>query len=332
MVPIKLVNGRAAQLAKPIFDFLDLVPGYFEADISGWFLLFFCIFFGMIFGDAGYGILLFIISIISILRTRKTGVHDGIKLLLIISLTNTAWGVLTCAWFGMPAGTLPQFLRDISLSWISTAKTPQVYVDQNLKIFCFSLALAHLGIARFNNFLKYLRMKNLKFFAELGMLAMLAGIYNLVLFLVVSDNNRSFALHPASPWLIGAGVFLNLVFSSYEGNLVKSILDGLTNIMSVILGASGIFSDIMSYIRLGAVGMAGASVASLVSNMASPMLGSFLFFIGIIVMVFGHGLNMVLSVLSVMIHGVRLNTIEFSGHAGVSWSGITYKPFTDVIK
>ena len=53
----------------------------------------------------------------------------------------------------------------------------------------------------------------------------------------------------------------------------------------------------------------------------------FLIFAGILLLVFGHGLNMILNVLSVIVHGVRLNTLEFSSHLGMSWSGFSYKPF-----
>jgi len=83
----------------------------------------------------------------------------------------------------------------------------------------------------------------------------------------------------------------------------------------------------MSYIRLWAVGLAGASIATTVNTMAGPMLGSFLVFAAIILLAAGHGLNLVLNVLSVLVHGVRLNTLEFSGHLGLTWSGTAYRPF-----
>jgi V/A-type H+-transporting ATPase subunit I len=259
----------------------------------------------------------------------KTGVPDMLKVLLILSISNVTWGALTCSWLGMPPDRLPHFLRDISLSYISPAKTEQAIVDQNIQLFCFSLALLHLGIARIGNIVRYIRQRNLKFLAQLGSMATLFGVYNLILFLVVSNKHKAFPVHPIAIYLIIAGVILNFIFSSYDGHLGKSILGGLKNFMSIILSVSNIFSDIMSYIRLWAVGMAGFAVASLVASMTSPLFGSFLVFVAIIVLAFGHGLNMILSVLSVLIHGVRLNILEFSGHAGVSWSGIPYKPFEE---
>ena len=80
----------------------------------------------------------------------------------------------------------------------------------------------------------------------------------------------------------------------------------------------------------GIVGLAGAAISQTVNTMAGPILGhAILFAIGVILLVFGHGLNMVLNLLSVLVHGVRLNTLEFSSHLGMSWSGIKYNPFSE---
>jgi V/A-type H+-transporting ATPase subunit I len=104
----------------------------------------------------------------------------------------------------------------------------------------------------------------------------------------------------------------------------------MKNIVSVLLGVVNVFSDIVSYIRLWAVGLAGAAIATTVNELASPLLGNFLFMIiAIVLLVFGHGLNMILNVLSVIVHGIRLNTLEFSSHLDMSWSGRKFKPFSE---
>jgi V/A-type H+-transporting ATPase subunit I len=313
------------QLLYPLTDFLEVVPGYHETDISGWFLLFFCIFFGMIFGDAAYGCLLFLIAIFGIIKTARNRVPGILKMLALLSFSNIVWGVLTCTWFGIDAAKLPQFLRDISLSYISPAKTDQTIVDQNLQVFCFSLALLQLTIAHIKGIIKTIR--SLKVFAEIGSLAMLWGMYNVVLFLVVSSEK--FPLIRPSIYLLAGGFALTFVFGAYEGSVGQSVLSSVKNIISVVLGITNVFSDIMSYIRLWAVGLAGASIAATVNSMVGPMLGNFLVFVGVILLVFGHGLNIVLNVLSVLVHGVRLNTLEFSGHIGLTWAGTAYKPFAE---
>jgi V/A-type H+-transporting ATPase subunit I len=131
-------------------------------------------------------------------------------------------------------------------------------------------------------------------------------------------------------YLLGGGFVLNFVFTNYQGSIGKSILESLKNFISMVLGIANVFSDIMSYIRLWAVGLAGGAISATVDKMAGPMLGHFIFFIfGIMLLVFGHGLNLVLNVLSVLVHGVRLNTLEFSGHVGLTWAGTPYKPFSE---
>ncbi|MCL2043202.1 MAG: V-type ATP synthase subunit I [Treponema sp.] len=327
IVPTKLKNNKLVNLLNPITGFLGILPGYNEVDISAWFLLFFCIFFAMIFGDAAYGIIFTLIALLGIIKTAKKGVPQALQLLLLLGVFNAAWGVLTCSWFGVDIEKVPQFLQRLSLSYISEAKTDELIVAQNLQIFCFSLALIHLSIARIKSF--FINIRSLRALADLGNIGMLAGMYNVVLFLVVSNDTRVIPLLQVSIYLLAGGFFLSFVFASYEGSIGRSILSSFKNIISVVLGITNIFSDIMSYIRLWAVGLAGASIASTINTMAGPMLGNFLIFAGVILLIFGHGLNIILNVLSVVVHGVRLNTLEFSGHVGLTWSGTPYQPFAD---
>jgi len=330
VVPTKLKNNKFVQLITPITNFLDINPGYREVDISPIFLIFFCIFFAMLFGDAAYGLIITTIAIIGMLMSlkNKKPVGTPLKMLLLLGALNVVWGVLTCSWFAMDTKYLPDILKDISLPYISSANPNDKEVSQNLQIFCFSLAVVHLIIA---HIVVIFKCKSLKIFGELGTIGMLLGMYNVVLNLIVSNADRQVSILPIdiTVYLIGGGFFLSFIFSPYEGSILKSVLTSCQNFISVILGVVNVFSDIMSYIRLWAVGLAGAAIAQTINGMAGPMLGGFLIFAGIILLIFGHGLNMVLNVLSVLVHGVRLNTLEFSGHVGLSWSGTAYKPFKE---
>lgn len=338
-VPTKLENNKVVSLIYPVSDFLGTVPGYREYDISGWFLLFFSLFFGMIFGDGGYGLLITLISVFAIIKNHKKNLQPFI-LLLILGLTTTLWGMLTCNWFGVPPQSLPESLKPLLLkldwNWISNASSlPGDVVTQNLQIFCFTIALVQLAVAHLKGIVRNIR--SLKCLGEAGSLFMLMGIYYLVLNMVVSSERFPFDLAlfgdiKASSImfpLIGVGFGLSFIFSNYEGSVLKSVLESLKNIISVLLGVVNVFSDIVSYIRLWAVGLAGAAIANTVNEMAGPILGGFVIFLGILLLGFGHGLNMILNVLSVIVHGVRLNTLEFSSHLGMTWSGFKYKPFSE---
>jgi V/A-type H+-transporting ATPase subunit I len=180
-----------------------------------------------------------------------------------------------------------------------------------------------------------LRSRTLKLLGDVGSVAMLVGMYFIILSLIASNEFRQIPMMMPMVYLFGAGFVLNCMFANDDGSVGGSVLESCKNFISVILGIANVFSDIMSYIRLWAVGLAGGAIAATVNAMAGPMLGHLVFFIfGIVLVVFGHGLNLVLNVLSVLVHGVRLNTLELSGHAGLSWSGTAYKPFakTSVLK
>jgi V/A-type H+-transporting ATPase subunit I len=335
-VPTKLKNNKLASLIYPLTDFLEVVPGYHEIDISGWFLFFFVIFFGMIFGDAGYGALVLLGAIIGIVKTAKKGVPPIFKLLLLLGISNFTWGVLTCSWFGVgDVNALPAALRNISLPLISNVTASESpmgsgIVQQNLMIFCFSLALLQLSIG---HIMAILKGRTLKALGDVGSIAMLVGMYCIVLSLIASNEYRRIPLLMPAVYVFAGGFLLNFLFANYEESFGRSVLESFKNIISVILGIANVFSDIMSYIRLWAVGLAGAAISSTVNAMAGPMLGRLIFFVfGIALLVFGHGLNIVLNVLSVLVHGVRLNTLEFSGHVGLTWSGYAYKPFAKRIK
>ncbi|MBO6099913.1 MAG: ATPase [Spirochaetaceae bacterium] len=325
-VPTKLKNSKAVQILYPVMDFLGTVPGYHEFDISAWFLIFLVIFFAMIFGDAGYGMLMLIIGLVLALKSKiKTKeVPPAMILLVVWALATVAWGTINCSWFGIEAEKLPVCLQNLALPVFAPGNPER---DMNLQIFCFILALLQMSIGHIIALLRNIKEKSLKLLADIGSLSILWGMFYVVLMLIVSAEK--FPMHNAVLFMIGGGFALSFVFSNYEGSIGKSILESLKNIISVLLGVINFFSDIVSYIRLWAVALAGSAIAQTVNQMAGPMLGNFLIFFGILLLVFGHGLNMVLNALSVIVHGVRLNTLEFTSHVGMAWEGYKYKPFAE---
>lgn len=352
-VPTKLKNNKFVSLIYPLTDFLGTVPGYNEYDISGWFLLFFTIFFGMIFGDGGYGLLVSIVSLLLILKSKiaKKPVQPLLMLALLVGGATVVWGIVTCTWFGIPVENLPAWLKNISIPLVSNAYSDKVWQpfwvtqegvglskDQNLQIFCFALALIQLSIAHIKAAKRNIVEKNpLKALGDAGSLLQLIGMFWIVLSMVVNSkvfvmlgNIGEVPVGKIEISLIAVGFVMSFIFSNYDGSIGKSILESCKNIISVFLGVVNVFSDIVSYIRLWAVGLAGAAISDTVNTMAGPILGhAILFIAAIALLVFGHGLNMVLNLLSVIVHGVRLNTLEFSTHLGVSWSGKKYEPFSE---
>lgn len=348
-VPTKLKNNKFVSLIYPLTDFLGTVPGYFEYDISGWFLGFILIFFGIIFGDGVYGLLITAVATALIIKSvkDKKEIPPAFLLVGLFGISTILWGTVTCTWGGLPAEKLPLFLQKISIPFISNVYADKIWYPfwtngeaglttaQNLQIFCFTLALiqlviAHLKVAKRNR-------KSIKILGDIGSILQLIGIYYVVLSFVVNPEVFSFGLvisgipvGTVALILVIIGFIMSFVFANYNGSIGKSILESLKNIVSVLLGVVNVFSDIVSYIRLWAVGLAGAAISATVNELASPMLGNFMFMIiAIVLLVFGHGLNMILNVLSVIVHGIRLNTLEFSSHLDMSWSGHKFRPFEE---
>ena len=324
VVPTKLKGNAATNMIHPLFEFLNMFPGYFEFDVSWSVLIFFGIFTAMIFGDAGYGSLAFLGGLFVALKNKFSGkkITDELRLLLYLSAMTIIWGTLSCSWFGINVSMIPSFLKSLSIEGLVNEDTK----NSNIMFVSFTIGAVHLIIAHVIALLS--GKKTLKVLAHLGAIAMLVGMYCLILNLIVSAER--FPMHNWMLMSIAIGFVFDFVFCNYETGIGASVLASLKDIISKVLGVVNVFSDIMSYVRLWAVGLAGASISMAVNSIAGPMLGSAIMFIfGILICVFGHGLNMALNVLSVIVHAVRLNSMEFSGHAGLGWSGIKYKPFME---
>ena len=354
-VPTKLENGKFVSLIYPVMGFLDVTPGYRERDISTYFLIFLTLFFGMIFGDAAYGAILLIVSIVFITKTAKTGVPPFFKFLLLMSASNFIWGLLSGSWFGIDIAKIPQILQNVSLplitivshdpGWISSYNAnnfwinsglvaPQISIEAmsqaietNLKLFCFTIALVHLCLAHIICFISEFKAKTPRCLSEIGRLCMLFAMYNVVLSMVV--YNAGF--ERIESWhlnMLAVGFVLVFIFNHYQGSVIKSVVSSFSDIISLFLAVTGAFSDITSYIRLWAVALAGASIAVTLNGLAEPMLSNiFLLVFGVVFFACGHIFNIVLCAMSFLVHGIRLNTLEFSSHLGLEWTGFPFKPF-----
>ena len=347
--PTKLRNNKFVSLVYPVTDFLGSLPGYFEPDISGWFLVFITIFVGIIFGDGGYGLLICGIAAAMMIKGRKEKkeIAPIAWLLLLFGAMTVVWGTVTCSWFGLAAQELPEWLKKMSVPVISNVYSDKIWypfwtdgkagltTSQNVQIVMFTIALVHLLAAHASGAGR--NLGSLKMLGDIGSILELLGMYYVVLSLVV--NTAVFGLDlvvgkipvgTIAVSLVIIGFLVNFIFGNYEESILQSVLDSVKDIVSMLLGVVNVFSDIVSYIRLWAVGLAGAAISATINDMVSPLLGHFLFIIfAVVILVFGHGLNMILNVLSVIVHGIRLNTLEFSNHIGLSWSGHKYEPFEE---
>lgn len=325
-VPTKIKYGKLTGLMKPIFDILGIVPGYREYDISFWFLAFFVLFFAMIIGDAGYGALFLVGTLIFNLKTKKA--TNIVLLLYLLSGGTIIWGALTGTWFGFEQAMHVPFLKALVIP--SFANYPEYFsvstteVQNSVMKFCFSIGVIQLALACIMNIKRKLARKDLSFLADVGWLFSICALYFVVLNLVIGEN-ISIATAGA---VVGAGFLFVVLFGSMAPgkSFGKGLKAGLGDAFTVFLNTISAFGNVMSYIRLFAVGMASLAIAQSFNNMASGFEGV-LVVVGIIIMAIGHILNIVMGFLSVVVHGIRLNLLEFSGQLGMEWSGVSYEPF-----
>lgn len=325
-VPAKVRYSKISRLIEPIFAILGTVPGYREYDISFWFLAFFTLFFAMIIGDAGYGLLFLLGTAGYTIKTKK--VSNATLLLFVLSVATIVWGSITGTWFGLEGAMKVPFLKALVLPGF--ANYPQYFgvtatvAQNNVMKFCFSIGAIQLALACIMNIRRKLMEKNLSWLADLGWLMSVCSLYFVVLYLVIGQQVRL----PIVGAIVGAGFLLVVLFGGMAPGktFAQGLKAGVGDAFTVFLNTISAFGNVMSYIRLFAVGMASLAIAQSFNNMAAGFKGP-LMVAGIAIMVIGHALNIVMGFLSVVVHGVRLNLLEFSGQLGMEWSGTAYDPF-----
>ncbi|UPA17620.1 V-type ATP synthase subunit I [Borrelia puertoricensis] len=332
VVPTYIKRRGIAKLAKPIFDVLDTIPGYKERDVSCVFMLFFFMFFGMIIGDAAYGIIFLLVGIFLSLGNfikgkPLTSIH---ALIFYLSTSAIIYGSMTGTWFGSNLFILELFpiLKSLKLGYLTGTNGVQ-----NIMFICFTIGVLQISLAHMWNFIQKVKEKpHIHSIAQIGWLIIMPGLYYLVLNLIL-DKGR-FPMHSIVLNMIYCGVILVFIFEKQDGsNFFMCVLKSFGGIIEQFLATVAGFADIISYIRLFAVGLAGLAISDSFNSMSAALLKSSnigLIISGIIVILFGHILNITLSLLSVVVHGVRLNMLEFSNHLGQEWNGYSYRPFRKI--
>ena len=312
---------RPPKLFRPVtalFSGLGIAPAYNESDVSVPFLCYFSLFFAMLVGDGGYGAIILALTAWGWVKTRPGPdkrhrpalVRSWLTLLTVFSTATIIWGLLSNTWFG--AG-LP-FARDwATVKWLADPSYG------NMMLLCFTIGASHLMIARVWSGISMINDRVC--LSQFGW----AGI---VFFMYWTTCSIVGIFSTFPQWLYWElGVSLVLVFGfTLKGNELKSrgIELGMLplNVMSCL-------GDIISYVRLFAVGLASVKVAQNFNDMAVGLaLPIWIKWIPLVlILLVGHVLNFAMAGLSILVHAVRLNTLEFSNHKGISWAGYAFKPF-----
>ena len=291
---------------KALFSGLGIVPAYTEADVSVPFMCYFSLFFAMLVGDGAYGA----IFLAGTLAMRKKLPRSWFTLLTVFSSATVIWGLLSNTWFG--AG-IPWCADWPTVKWLAD---PSYH---NMMLLCFTIGVSHLMLARIWN--GVCKAPDSTCVAEFGW----AGVLVFMFFVVNWIVGIFQGIPPALYWVFGVSLALVFGFTVKPSELkTRGAELGMLplNVMSAL-------GDIISYVRLFAVGLASVKVAENFNGMAMNLdLPLWLKIVPmVLILLIGHGLNFAMAGLSILVHAVRLNTLEFSNHKGVSWSGYAFSPF-----
>ncbi|MBS3175801.1 V-type ATP synthase subunit I [Candidatus Woesearchaeota archaeon] len=333
-VPVKLRNNKVVKNFEVLTRLYEL-PNYLEFDPSILFALTFPIFFGIMLGDMGYGL----VTLLLFLFLRKKFSGSGRQLcnvLIYASIVTILFGAVFGEFFGFEhvGEATGEKLCDMGICLhkeiiLQHGEKEVLYVfphlisrmesKVNLGSFQFLSVLffpiifgaLHLNFGLLLGFFNVLRAHGLKLaiLEKLSWITMEAGLVLLILSLINMIT---------LPYLVGAGIFALSVIMIYLGEGVKGIIE-----------IPALLSNMLSYMRLGAVGLASVGLAVVINeNLAEPFLhqGGFGIVIAILIMIFGHLINIGLGVLGPFLHGIRLHYVEFFSkffHGG----GVEYKPF-----
>jgi len=310
-VPTLLHQSPLVKPVRTVFDFLHIYPGYWESDVGWVFLPFFSLFFAMIVGDAGYAALLLIATVILQWRFKKAPRHV-FHMMYIVGGATLFWGVITGSYFGIPS--LPRYASALEIAWIKDR--------DNLIDLCFLIGAVHLSFAHVWNAVTLGRERAWsKVPAQVGWLVVVWAMFFLARQAVLGRPMPGYLLY-----LLIAGIMLVAVFMKTPKELKAEWIDHALLPLTMI----GNFVDILSYIRLFAVGYASIAVLAAFNDMAASIgFDSVLTAVAAsLLLLFANALNIVLAGLGVLVHAVRLNTLEFSTHKGLAWQGHNqYTPF-----
>jgi len=320
MPPTLIRPPKMFRPVKALFEGLGIAPAYFEADVSVPFMCYFSLFFAMLVGDGAYGAIFLAATLYGWRKTsggnRSPLVRSWLVLMTVFSSATVLWGLLSNTWFG---AQIPWCADWPTVKWLADPSY------SNMMLLCFTIGASHLILARLWNGI--CRINDSTCVAEFGW----AGILLFMYFVTNSIVGIFSGIPSVLYWVFGVSLAMVFGFSVKPSELkTRGAELGMLplNIMSAL-------GDIISYVRLFAVGLASVKVAENFNAMATGLLdgaeavwAKVLMAVAMVaILVLGHALNLVMAGLSILVHAVRLNTLEFSNHKGVSWAGYSFNPF-----
>ncbi len=318
-VPVVLKNNRFVRVFEPLVKMFSL-PNYNEFDPTAFIAPFFMLFFGMCFGDSGYGLLYLLLA--TYIKT-KVGASwkPFVELFQWLSLAGLVIGFFSGSFFGIALVEVP-FLQKIKGFFIS---------QNNMMIIALALGFVHILFAKFVSAFKVKKQEGLTHslheFAWPLLIVFLAVLFGLPFLNIAIPKPVEYVL-----WgLVAVCIALAFLLNMPGKNIFANIGNGLWTTYGV---ASGLLGDTLSYIRLFAIGLTGSILGSVFNTLAATVTEGMPWYgaipLGAVILILGHGINIGLTTISALVHPIRLIYVEYFNNSNYEGGGKPYEPLKNV--
>lgn len=332
-VPVQITNGRFTSLFEPILRMYSL-PNYHDLDPSFYFAPFFMLFFGLCLGDGGYGLLV-LFGGLAVAKFCKGDVCNYGRLMAWLGMMTVICGLLMGTFFGIDlsqqdwaflAPVKPYFLNDNGVGPIF-GYSPMMVLSVIIGLIQVLLGMILKGCKA---------VKNYGFAYGIGTFCWVAAIILAVILygLPACGVQLPQAVQYILMALIGISA-LGIFFYNSPGSYRRPLLGLLGNIGGGVWAtygmATGLLGDLLSYIRLFALGLTGGVLGGVFNSLAIDMTSSLPVMVRwipmILILLAGHGITFALSMISAFVHPMRLTFVEFFKNADFEGGGKEYSPF-----
>ena len=323
--PIKLRNNKFTQLFESLTGMYGW-PNYGEFDPTPILAPFFLLFFAMCMGDCGYGILLMIIGVLIAKKKLNIEMFDGLgPIITVLGVGTTVVGFFLGTFMGIDlynAEWMPQALKSVMIKGEVMGYDIQMVLALCIGVFHICLAMVVKAIC----YTKQFGFK--ENIATWGWTLLIVGG------LLVAILGMTVLPAAVFKWaIIAVGIVSALaiyIFNTPGRNPLINIGAGLWDTYNM---ATGILGDVLSYIRLYALGLAGGMLGAAFNNLGLMVMGgstegaTWQWLPFVLILVLGHVLNLAMSALGAFVHPLRLSFVEYFKNAGYEGKGTLYKPF-----
>ncbi|MBO5793670.1 MAG: V-type ATP synthase subunit I [Bacteroidaceae bacterium] len=332
-VPVQITNGRFSRLFEPILKMYSL-PNYTDLDPTEFFAPFFMLFFGLCMGDAGYGLLIFLVGLFLALKGAQDMKPYG-RLAMWLGGTTVVCGLVCGTLFGIDLTQQSwAFLEPVKPYFLNDNGVGPIFGYSPMMVISVIIGLVQVLLGMILKGCK--AIKNYGWPYAVGTFSWVAALLGAIVLYGLPACGVELAM-----WvqyllmgIIGIsalGIFLYNNPASYK----KPVLGVLSNIGGGVWEtygmATGLLGDLLSYIRLFALGLTGGVLGGVFNSLALDMTATMPLWARIIVMVlillFGHGITFALSMISAFVHPMRLTFVEFFKNADFAGGGKEYDPF-----